>query len=150
MESLQQILAEYPFFKGLEPSYLQFVAECAAEVRFDPGQYMLCEGKEGSHFYLIRQGMVALGTFTTGHGFATIQTLGEGEIVGWSWLIPPYYWHFSGLVIRPTLAIALDTRRLRERCETDHNFGYEILKRLATVVGQRLRAARTLLSAQGR
>lgn len=146
MESLGQILAEYPFFKDLELDHLQFVAKYASEVRFDSGQSILREGEEGHHFYLIRQGMIALGTFIPGRGFTTIQTLGEGEIVGWSWLIPPYYWHFSALVITPTLVIALDARRLREKCETDHDFGYELLKRVALVVGQRLRATRLSLS----
>jgi CRP-like cAMP-binding protein len=146
MESLQQILAEFSFFKDLEPDHLQFVAGCASEAHFDPGQYMLCEGEEGHHFYLIREGMVALGTFIPGRGFTTIQTLGEGEIVGWSWLIPPYHWHFSGLVVTSTLAIALDAKRLREKCEADHDFGYELLKRLAQVIGERLRATRLSLS----
>src|SRR5262245_10612720 len=139
MESFQPILDEYPFFRDLERAHLQFVASCASEARFDPGQYILCEGEEGHHFYLIREGMVALGTFIPGRGFTTVQTLGEGEIVGWSWLIPPYRWHFSGLVVTSTLAIALDAKRLREKCEADHDFGYELLKRLARVIGERLR-----------
>jgi CRP-like cAMP-binding protein len=84
----------------------------------------------------------------SGRGFTTLQTLGEGEILGLSWLIPPYRWHFSALVIIPTLVMALDAKRLRQKCQSDHDFGYEFLKQLALVVGQRLKATRLRLSAQ--
>ena len=148
MEALKQILADYVFFKDFEPRHLQFLAGCATEVHLEPGQYILHEGEEVNYFYLICQGRVALGTIVPERGFTTLQTLGAGEVLGLSWLIPPYRWHFSALVIIPVLVIALDARRLREKCEADHDFGYEFLKRLALVVGQRLKATRMRLSAQ--
>jgi len=149
MESLKQTLVEYTFFQNFEPRHLQFMTECATEVNFDPGQYILREGEEVNHFYLIYQGKVALGTITSRCGFTTLQTLDEGEILGLSWLIPPYRWHFSALAIVPTLVMAFDAKHLREKCEADHDFGYEFLKRLALVVGQRLKATRMRLNVQG-
>jgi CRP-like cAMP-binding protein len=146
METLKQILADYAFFKDFEPPHLQFLTECATEVHFEPGAYILREGEEVNHFYLIGQGTVALGTIVPERGFTTLQILGAGEVLGLSWLVPPYCWHFSALVIIPTWVIALDAGRLREKCETDHEFGYVFMKRLAIVMGQRLKATRMCLS----
>jgi CRP-like cAMP-binding protein len=127
MESLKQILSEQPFLQGLKPAHLDFIAECATEKQFSAGEYMLSEGGEANEFYLILQGKIALGTFVSGRGFTTIQTLNHNEMVGWSWLIPPYKWRFSALVIMSTQAIALDGKRLREHCEANPEFGYELI-----------------------
>lgn len=147
MESLKQILSEHPFLQGLKPAYLDFIVGCATEKQFSAGEYMLCEGRDADEFYLILEGKVALGTFVSGRGFTTIQTLNHNEMVGWSWLIPPHRWRFSGLVILSTQAIALDGKRLREHSEADPEFGYELLKRVALIIGQRLAATRMRLDA---
>jgi hypothetical protein len=95
--------------------------------------------------YLINQGKVALGTITPSRGFTTIETLEDGDALGWSWFVPPYHWHFTALAILPTSLIALDGKRLREECEIDHDFGYELVKRLAQILGDRLRMTRKQL-----
>jgi CRP-like cAMP-binding protein len=143
--SLKQALAEHPFLQDIKLEHLQFIAECASEVSFEAGQYVLREKEEANEFYLIVQGKVALGTFISGRGFTTIQTLHEGEIVGWSWLIPPHFWRFDALVILPMRAIALDGKRLREQAEVDRDFGYALLKKVAQVIGERLTATRMRL-----
>jgi CRP/FNR family cyclic AMP-dependent transcriptional regulator len=145
MESLTQALAKHPFLKGFEPDHLHYLAESASEVHFDAGQYILREGGEANRCYLIQHGKVGLGTFIPGRGFTTVQTLSEGDLLGWSWLIPPYIWHLNAQAILPTDAIALDGTRLRERCEQDHDFGYELLKRLAEIIGKRFRITRMQL-----
>lgn len=145
MESLKQTLSEHPFLQGLKPAHLDFIASCATVRQFNAGEYLLSEGQEANEFYLILQGKVALGTFVPGRGFTTIQTLNHNEMVGWSWMIPPHQWRFSALVIMSTQAVALDGRRLREQCEAEPEFGYEILKRVALVIGQRLTATRMRL-----
>jgi len=145
MASLKDILADHPFLKGIHPDYIASIAECAVIKNFEAGQYILREKEEANEFYLILHGKVALGTFISGRGFTTIQTLGQGEIVGWSWLVPPYRWRFDALVILPTQAIAVDAKGLRERCEADHNFGYVMAKQMAGVIGERLTATRMRL-----
>jgi CRP-like cAMP-binding protein len=144
--SPEQILRKHPFLQDLAPDYLQFMVESASEVRFEAGQYILREGEAANQLYLINYGKVALGSFMPGRGFTTIDTLGDGKVLGWSWLIPPHSWHFDALTIIPTLVVALDGQRLRDRCEADHDFGYELLKRLALIIGQRLRATRLRLA----
>jgi CRP/FNR family transcriptional regulator, cyclic AMP receptor protein len=140
VETLRPILAEHPFFKGLETHYIELIVGCSSNVRFDAGETLFRAGEEANEFYLVRHGKVALEVFTPGRGPVTIQTIGEGEILGWSWLIPPYYWHFDARAVELTRAIALDGKCLRNKCEQDHDLGYQLLKRFAHIIVQRLEA----------
>ncbi len=144
-ETLEQILTEQPVLKDLEPRFLQFIAECASEKRFQPNDYLFREKEDADEFYLIKQGKIALTTFVPGRGSINIQYLGEGKVVGWSWLIRPHRWHFNALAVDSTDVIAIDGKKLREECEKDHDLGYELMKRLALIVGQRLRMTRMRL-----
>lgn len=138
-------LVGLPFTEGYKPDHLELLAKYGTKVEFSSGSYILNEGEPANQFYFILQGRVALGTFISGRGFTTIQTLGDKEIVGWSWLIPPHQWRFSALVILPTQAIQFDGQKLREECEADHSFGYIMLQRMALVLGQRLEETRKRL-----
>jgi CRP/FNR family cyclic AMP-dependent transcriptional regulator len=145
MQTLEAILAEHPFFAGFEAGYLQLMTGCASNVHFDAGEYIFHEGGDASHFYLIRQGKVALETWAAQHGPITIETIEAGEVLGWSWLFPPYRWHFSARVVEPMRAIALDGVCLRAKGEADHDLGYELMTRVAQIMMQRLQATRLQL-----
>jgi CRP/FNR family transcriptional regulator, cyclic AMP receptor protein len=145
METLERILAEHPFFRGLETPHLQLVVGCASNVRFNAGEFILREGEEANEFYLIRHGKVALEVFVPSRGPLTIQTIREGEVLGFSWLIPPYRWRFDAQALELTRAIALDGKCLRTKCEEDHDLGYEFLKRFAHIIEQRLQSTRLQL-----
>src|SRR5512138_396448 len=95
MENLEGILAEHPFFKGLDPQHLAHVVGCASNVRFEKGDFIFREGEEAAQFYLIRHGSVALEIFSPNRGELEIQTLEEGDILGWSWIVPPYQARFD-------------------------------------------------------
>ncbi len=142
MKTLEGILSKHPFFDGLDPRYIQLAVGCAANVRFNAGEVVFREGEEANNFYLIREGKVALEVFVPDHGSLTIQTLHDGEILGWSWLIPPYHWRFDARAAETTRAIEFDGKCLREKCEEDHDMGYELLKRIASILGERLDATR--------
>lgn len=145
MEMLDRILAEHPFFKELKPHDLQIVVGCASNVRFEPGQFLVRADDEANEFYLVRHGKIALEMFVPGRGAMTIQTIGEGEVIGWSWLIGPHQWHFDARAVELTRAIALDGKCLRKKCEEDHDLGYELLKQFAHILEQRLQATRLQL-----
>ncbi len=145
METLERILIEHPFFAGMKEQYMELLVGCASNVRFDAGQFILREGEEASKFYLIRQGQVALEVHVPGRGSITIQTLGAGEILGWSWLVPPYYWRLDARAVELTRALALDGKCLREKCEKDHDLAYELLKRFSQVMVDHLTATRLQL-----
>ena len=145
METLQPILAEHPFFHEMEERLLQIMVGCASNVRFENGEVIFREGEEADKFYLIRSGRVALQLFADRRGAITISTLEEGDILGWSWLSPPYRWKFSARAMESTRAISLDGKCLREKSERDHDLGYELLKRFVLIVEDRLQATRLQL-----
>ncbi len=145
MQTLEAILAEHPFLQGLEPRHLSLIVGCASNVRFNAGDFIFREGEEANEFYVIRHGKVALEVFAPDRGPIIIDTLVEGEVLGWSWLIPPYIWHFDARAAELTRAIALDGKCLRQKCEDDHDLGYELLKRFAHIMEQRLQATRLRL-----
>ena len=145
MENLETILSEHPFLQGLAPEHLRLIVGCASNVRFEAGHYLFREGDQANKFYFIRQGKAAVEIRAPGKGSIVIQTLGEGEVLGWSWLIPPYEWHFDARAVELTRAFALDGKCLRTKCEEDHHLGYELLKRFTDIIEQRLQATRLQL-----
>jgi CRP-like cAMP-binding protein len=142
MEGLERIIKEHPFFAGLDEEFCALVCGCAKNVRFEAGQYLFHEGEAADEFYLLRRGRVALQLTAPGRGAVTFQTLGPGEIVGVSWLIPPYRWTYDAKALELTRAIAMDGSCLRQKCETDHDLGYEMMKRFMPVLIERLQATR--------
>jgi CRP/FNR family cyclic AMP-dependent transcriptional regulator len=145
MQDLAPIIAGHSFLKGLAPPHLQELVGCASNVRFEAGEYIFRQGDEANTFYAVRQGLVALETFVPQKGAVSIQNLGEGDVLGWSWLIPPHRWRFDARAVEETRAIAFDGACLRGKCEEDHDFGYELLKRFSEVITQRLEATRLQL-----
>lgn len=145
METLKPLLEEHPFLKDLSTGHLDLVVGCAKNVRFDPGQYLFREGQEANEFFIIRDGHVAVEIHSATKGPVIIQTVGAGEVLGWSWLIPPYQWHFDARAVELTRAIALDGKCLRGKCEKDYHLGYELLKRFSHIIEERLSATRLQL-----
>ncbi len=144
-EDLSEIMRQHPFLAGLSHEHIQTLIGCASNVRFADDSMIMHEGQVANKFYLIRSGRVALQVDIPGKEPLRIQTVGPGEILGWSWLISPFRWHFSGIVTLETRAIALDGECLRMKCEKDSAFGYEMLKRLSQVMERRLDATRLQL-----
>ena len=126
----------------MDPRYLELAVGCASNMRFDAGELICREGHPADHFHLIRAGRIALEIAVLGRGGLTIQTLGAGDILGWSWLVPPYTWRFDVRAAETTRAIVFDGKCLREKCEQDHELGYELQKRVIAVLGQHLDATR--------
>ena len=142
IEGLERIIGEHPFFSRMDKHFLDIVVGCAKNVRFEAGQYLFHEGEGADQFYLVRHGRLALQINSPGRGALTFQTLGEGEIVGISWLIPPYRWAYDAKALELTRAIAMDAACLRGKCEADHDLGYDMMKRFMPVLIQRLQAMR--------
>jgi CRP-like cAMP-binding protein len=145
METLEPLLAAHPFFADLDPRFLQVVAGCAANGRFPAGTFLGREGEPANQFYLLRHGKVALQIHLPDRGALTIETLEAGEVLGWSWLFPPYRWHFDAQALELTRALVFDGQCLRAKCEADHDLGYALMRRFAHVMLQRLQATRLQL-----
>lgn len=141
------VMSPHPFFAGLCEHHLHQLAEWAHRVHFPRGSYIFHEGELANRFYLIQRGKVAIESADGDDGTTVVQTLTDGDVLGWSWLFPPHCWHFDARAVEETDAIFLPGLRLRELCDTDRAFGVEVLKRIAHVVIQRLQATRLKLVA---
>jgi CRP/FNR family transcriptional regulator, cyclic AMP receptor protein len=146
VEALEEIVANHPFWKGLNSRYLRLLQETAISEHFEPGQLIFQEGREADRFYLIQTGQVRLDAFVHGRGTVTIQTLSAGAALGWSWLYSPHRWHFSAHASEITDLIVFDAKFLRDESELNHDFGYELFKRISSVVVERLQETRLLLT----
>jgi CRP-like cAMP-binding protein len=135
----------------MPPEAFDLLAGCASNVRFETGDVLFREGGAADRFYVIRSGTVALETFAPARGGMTIETIGAGEVVGWSWLFPPYRWQFDARALSRVRATALDGACLRGKCEDDPALGYDLMKRFAQVMIERLQWTRLrLLDVYGR
>ncbi len=143
--SIETRINEHPFLKGISSHQHRILSDCAMAMYFNPGEVIFREGDPANRFYLIEKGTVALESYVEGRGMTPIQTIGVGEALGWSWLFPPYFWHFDARALEPIEAIFLYATPLREECECDHELGYELLKRMAEVMLTRLQATRRQL-----
>jgi CRP/FNR family cyclic AMP-dependent transcriptional regulator len=145
MRTIDQVLAELPTFAGLDPADLEFIAGCGVNRVFEAGEHLAHEADPADTFFVIRHGRVALEVAAPGRGGLMIETLGEGAIVGWSWLFPPYRWSFDARALEQTRTVAFDGACLREKCELDKALGYELMQRFAAIMLDRLQATRLQL-----
>src|SRR5208282_3198193 len=138
-------LAAHPFLRGMSRDQVTVLAEAARDVKF-PARYRLFEdGGNATRFWLIQSGHVSLDLHVPGQGRMKIDTIGMGELLGWSWLFPPYRWAFGAVAASPVTAFEFDGRMVRARCAADPALGYEVTQRLAHVVAKRLQATRVRL-----
>lgn len=147
---LKRFIAERPFLSGLSEPHQKILVDCAMLQQFAEGERIFNEGDPANRFYLILEGEVALESGGGENEPVLIQKISGGDVLGWSWLFPPYYWHFSARATKPTKAIFFYGTRLRELCETDASLGYQLMTRIAAVVIQRLQATRKELLERAR
>ncbi|HEX3627010.1 MAG TPA: cyclic nucleotide-binding domain-containing protein [Verrucomicrobiae bacterium] len=143
MQITTKSLAREPFLTGLSEPMLEILAKEAMPAEFKAGEEIFNEGGLANRFYLICSGKVELQAATNSeHQPVIVETIGADSVLGWSWLFPPYTWHFDACAITPVKAIFFYGTRLREECETNHELGHELMKRVSAVVIERLQAAR--------
>jgi CRP-like cAMP-binding protein len=141
MRGLERIVLEHPFFAGLGAEFGEAISGCARNLRFAADDYLFREGEPANEFYLIRHGVVALEIHAPGQPPIVVATLREGDVLDASWLVPPYRWRFDARAVELTRALGVDANCLREKCEADHDLGYELMKRFVGAMGERLRTA---------
>jgi len=144
-KEIEELLHEHPFFRNMKPEWLALIAGCGRNVAFSPGDLIAKEGQDADQFYAVRHGKVAIEVYAAGTGSLTIQTLGEGAILGWSWILPPHRWMFDVRAAETTRAVVFDATCLRTKCDDVPAMGYEFMKRFAAVVTDRLNATRLQL-----
>jgi CRP/FNR family transcriptional regulator, cyclic AMP receptor protein len=140
-EPLATRVALHPFLAGMNRTHLTLLTDCAVARHFNTGQTILREGEFANGFYLIETGKVTLESEVGFRESIAIQTVGAGNLLGWSWMFPPYIWQFTARAVEPTTALFFYAAILREYREKDHSLGYEVLKRISAVMVRRLEAA---------
>jgi CRP-like cAMP-binding protein len=145
VRDLRQLLGEHPFFAGLGDEALDLVAGCASNVHVDAGDYLFHLGDPADRFFVVRRGRVALELHVPGAGQRVLDTVEDGQVLGWSWLVPPYQWFLDARATQPTSVIALDGVCLRGKCDADPALGYALMQRVAQVMYQRLQSTRVRL-----
>ncbi len=141
MESLERFLTKHPFFAGIDREHVLPFVGCARNLKWEPGSYVFREGEEATEVYLVREGRIAVELARPGGEAIVIETLDAGDVLGWSWLLPPYRWHFDARVVEPGRAISLDGACLRRKADADPAFGYLLMRRMCDVIARRLVAS---------
>jgi CRP-like cAMP-binding protein len=134
-----------PFFAGMNPKHIDLLRQASMYSEFGSGDVIFREGSPANGFYLIDQGKVALEADMNGEGLVQIGVVKSGEPLGWSWLFPPHIWHFHARALKRTTATYFDAEVLRQLCESDHDLGYELMRRVSQVMLGRLQATRDKL-----
>ncbi|GAA3277100.1 cyclic nucleotide-binding domain-containing protein [Dactylosporangium vinaceum] len=145
MSSTYDLMVAHPFLTGLPPAYVERLSHWARRVPLPAGTRVFEEHGRADRWWLIRDGYVNLDTRLPGRGDVIVETLGPGSVQGWSWLFPPYRWHFGAVTLGPVLAIALAGPGVRGLCDADPAFGYELTRRFTAVVVDRMQATRMRL-----
>jgi len=144
-EAMEELLGSYPFFAGLSADAVRLMAGCACNVHFNADERIFGQGEAASRFYVIRHGKVTLEVHSPARGALVFDTMNDGEVLGWSWLVPPHKYFCDARAVTPVSATALDGACLRGKAENDPELGYQLLKRVTVVMYQRLQSARVRL-----
>ena len=147
IEPMDTRVALHPFLAGMSHQHLALLTDCAMAVQFNKGDVIFREGEQANRFYLLETGEIILTADDSSWNAVLIDTIGAGDLLGWSWMFPPYTWRFTARVTRPTKAIFFYGTILREYCERHPSLGYELLKRMTAVMNRRMQAARAKIVA---
>ncbi len=148
MSSIEEYLSKHEFFMGLEESFMKFLVDNAKELTIKEGNVLFQQGKTADRFYLLRNGQVSVQIPALVGPILELQLLGANQILGWSWLIPPYRWNFVARAVEDTDVLEFDGSAILARCEEDPRFGYELFKRFTSLMSARLDAARSKMMDQ--
>jgi CRP/FNR family cyclic AMP-dependent transcriptional regulator len=145
LRGIDDLLASHELFAGLDRSTVALLTGCASNVVFEGGKTLFKEGEGADRFWIIRRGRVAVEVNSPGAGQLTIETLGDGAVVGWSWLVPPYRWRFDAVAQEPVHAVEFDVGCLRTKMDSDPLTGYQLMSRFVPIIVDRLQATRLRL-----
>ena len=145
MRSLGDLMAGHELFAGLDASTVMLLSGCATNAAFAADEPLFVEGGIADRFFIIRHGRVALEVTAPGSGRMIIETLGEGAVLGWSWMVAPYQWRFDAVAQEATRAFVFDVGCLRSKMEEDPRVGYQLMSRFLPIIVDRLQATRLRL-----
>ncbi|OFX07351.1 MAG: Crp/Fnr family transcriptional regulator [Alphaproteobacteria bacterium RIFOXYD12_FULL_60_8] len=140
-EGLDKILRAHPFFHDLDEDDIRFLAGCGRNERYEAGEFIFREGAPADRLYLVRHGSVAVEINAPGREPTIIKTLGEGELLGWSWIVEPYTWTYDARALNMTRVLSLNAVCLRNKFDINHELAYRFMRKFTAVMADRLHAA---------
>jgi CRP/FNR family transcriptional regulator, cyclic AMP receptor protein len=145
VKTIEELLAEAPAFEGMSQEHLALIAGCAQNKSFREGEYLMREGDPADNFFVIRHGRVAMEIYVPQRGAVTIETIDDGDVLGWSWLMPPFRCHMDARALGTVHTVVFDAACLRGKSDTDPVLGYGLMRRFIPVIVERLQATRVRL-----
>ncbi|MCC2113926.1 MAG: cyclic nucleotide-binding domain-containing protein [Hyphomicrobiales bacterium] len=145
IHSVSELLKEIDFFREFDAATIELLAGCASNVVFKAGDAIIRENEPADAFFIIRHGDVALEMHVPGREPLVFETLHPGDALGWSWIVPPYKWNYDARAITIVRGLSFDATCLRGKMETDHEIGYQLMRRFIPVMSRRLLGARLQL-----
>jgi CRP-like cAMP-binding protein len=145
IKDLSGIVKKRPFFSDFSQEQINLLTGCTKNERFAENTFLARAGTPSNTFYAIRSGRIAVEIAVPGHDKLVIQTLGENDVFGWSWIFPPYRWVFDGRSQTPVHVLAFDGTCLRNKCDANTDLGYCFMKKFAELMTRRLEATRLQL-----
>lgn len=142
MKTVAQLVDQNPLFAGMNPDQVNFIAQCGSLQRFAEGELLARENAPADTFYLLLEGRAAVEVHYPNQSPVPLVTLGANDVVGWSWLIPPYRWEFDIRALSAVRSVQFNGRCLREKCEADPSLGFDLLRRLVAEMASRIHQAR--------
>jgi len=144
-EAIVDQVLHHPFFAGLDPVLVHEMVAKAEERSYDLGEMLVREGRPAEEFFLVIDGKVALEVGAADRAAITVETIGRGELLGWSWLVPPYRWRFDARATKPTQVIAINAAAARYALAAHPALGYQFLLKFLPIVAERLENTRVQL-----
>ena len=145
METLAELIEEVPALRPLSAAHRETIAGCARNRVFEAGEYVMREGDPADTFFVVRRGDVAIETFLPRRGAVTIETLHDGDLLGWSWIVPPYRTVFDARALTTAHVVAFDGACLRGKFDADAALGYDLMRLFTAVIVERLQGTRLRL-----
>lgn len=145
MNDLLNAIGSFEFFQGLPQNALEYLASCTQRQDWPVRSYLAEEGLPATYFYALEDGRLSIELHRPGLGRHVIQTLGRGQVAGWSWLFSPYLWTFDIRALSPVRVLAFQGKCLLRLCSEHPDVGTIIMQRLAQVIAKRLQATRIQL-----
>jgi CRP-like cAMP-binding protein len=141
----KSVLGAQPFLRGLADDHLATLATLCRHVGIPARQRLFEERTTADRFWLIDAGQVVIDTTVPGRGRLVIETIGRGDVTGFSWLLAPYQWRFGAMTMQPMQGFEFDARAVRAACDQDPALGYELSRRISAVLARRLEATHARL-----
>jgi CRP-like cAMP-binding protein len=148
MKPIRGLIAQHPFLTGMAEEHLNILSHYAQELVFEDHDYIFHQGDTANRFYLINSGRVQVSSGSLPDGLIEIETLGTGDVLGWSWLIEPHTWQFNAQAAGPVRAIFFYGTPLLAQCEEHPALGFELMRRMAAITVRRLQKIREKLLVQ--